>query len=173
MDDIQPKTRSAGQIAFVVIVFALSVILLAQITRQTAWAEDAQFAAQPRFWPGIALITMVAGFGIHLFRMQRRRPNTADWVELRRWTEPLEYMAWFMAYVFIVPVIGFLPVSIIFAVALTYRLGYRQRPIFLIAALFAVSVVVLFKGFLGVKIPGAALYELLPGGLRSFFILYL
>jgi hypothetical protein len=43
----------------------------------------------------------------------------------------------------------------------------------ILAAVFAVAVVVLFKGLLGVRIPGAALYELLPAGPRGFFLQYL
>ena len=39
------------------------------------------------------------------------------------------------------------------------------------AGVFAVLVVLIFKSFLQVKIPGAAIYEYLPGALRSFFIL--
>ena len=42
-----------------------------------------------------------------------------------------------------------------------------------ISVAFGLVVVLLFKAFLQVKIPGSALYEVLPGGLRNFFILYL
>jgi hypothetical protein len=38
---------------------------------------------------------------------------------------------------------------------------------------FAIAVVLVFKGLLSVRIPGALLYEYLPGPLRSFAILYL
>jgi hypothetical protein len=63
--------------------------------------------------------------------------------------------------------------SLAFAVALTYRLGYRTRLGLGLAALFAVTMVVLFKGLLGVNIPGAALYHYFPGALRSFALIYL
>jgi hypothetical protein len=39
------------------------------------------------------------------------------------------------------------------------------------AVLVALAVVVVFKSFLSVKIPGGAIYEYLPDALRSFFIL--
>jgi hypothetical protein len=39
------------------------------------------------------------------------------------------------------------------------------------AACIGFSIVVIFKSFLEVKIPGGAIYELLPNALRSFFIL--
>ena len=171
--DIQPVTRIAGQVIFVGAALALTALLLAQIGQQTTWAEDEVFAAQPRSWPAVSLGVMVAGFALHFWRMKRRRPNRFDREELMRWAQPLEFMIWFMVFVFAVPIIGFLPMSVAFALALTWRLGYRRRAMFVIAALFAVAVVVLFKGFLGVRIPGAALYELLPDGMRSFFLQYL
>lgn len=172
--ELQARTRIAGQALFILGALALALLLLSQITRQTVWIEDAQsLAAQPRFWPGVAIGMMVISFGLHLWFMRRRRPDPQDWVEARRWLEPLEYVVWFMAYVFLVPVIGFLPMSLIFACALTWRLGYRNAGYFWVAAAFAIATVALFKGLLSVKIPGAVIYEALPGGLRSFFILYL
>ncbi len=172
--ELQAKTRGTGQVIFVLGALALSLLLLSQITTQTVWIENSKSVpAQPRFWPAVALSLMVAGFGLHLMRMQRRRPRPLDWAEARRWVEPLEYVGWFMGYVFAVPVVGFLPMSVIFACGLTYRLGYRGRFYLPLAAVFALVVVVIFKGLLGVRIPGAAIYDLLPGAIRNFFILYL
>ena len=51
------------------------------------------------------------------------------------------------------------------------RLGYRSRAMMWISLGFGGAVVVLFKGLLSVRIPGGAIYEYLPGALRSFFIL--
>lgn len=171
--ELQSKTRGAGQGVFVLSALALSLLLLSQIRSQTTWVAGAELTAQPRFWPAVALILMVAGFGLHVWRMQRRRFTAADRAELRRWAEPLEYVLWFMAYVWTVPIVGFLPMSILFATALTWRVGYRDRRMLGLGALFAVAVVVIFKGLLGVRIPGAALYDLLPAGVRSVFLSYL
>ena len=172
--DLVAKTRSAGLIVFVAVSLALVVLLLTQIGSQTIWADNARnFAGQPRLWPAIGLAVMVLGFGLHLLRMRRRRPNRLDWVEARRWLEPAEYAGWFMIYVFTVPIIGFLPMSIVFACALVWRLGYRGRLPYLLAACFAVATVILFKALLSVNIPGGRLYQLLPGDLRSFFLTYL
>lgn len=171
---LKVKTKTSGQVVFVVAGFVLSVLLLSQIGNQTEWSERARnFGSQPRLWPAIALITMVLGFAVHYWLMRRRRPNTLDWVEARRWAEPLEYLIWFLVYVVAVPMLGFMPMSILFACALTYRLGYRQKPALAIAAAFAVAMVVLFKGILGVNIPGAQIYEFLPDSIRTFFLVYL
>ena len=172
--DLSAKTRSAGQVLFVAGALIVTLLLLAQIGHQTAWSDTARnFASQPRLWPGIALAVMATGFGLHILRMRRRRPNRLDWVEARRWLEPVEYALWFMVYVFAVPQAGFLPMSLIFAAALTWRMGYRQRWMLLVALLFACATVLIFKAILGVNIPGGAIYHLLPDGLRSFFLTYL
>ena len=173
-DDLVAKSRSAGLIVFVGGALALVLILASQIGSQTIWSENARnFASQPRLWPAVGLVVMVAGFGLHLLRSRRRRPNQLDWIEARRWLEPAEYAAWFMVYVFAVPIVGFLPMSIFFACALVWRLGYRGRAPLILAACFAVATVVLFKGVLSVNIPGGSVYHLLPGDLRSFFLTYL
>ncbi|MBP0485080.1 tripartite tricarboxylate transporter TctB family protein [Sagittula salina] len=172
--DLRARTRGAGQILFVAAFLGLSVILLSQIAAQTAWIEKARsFAAQPRFWPAVALGTMVVSLALHLWQMTRRRPRREDWQEARRWLEPVEYAGWFMAYVFLVPWIGFLPMSLALACGLSWRLGYRSVRWMALAAAFALGTVLLFKGMLGVKIPGAVLYEALPDGWRGFALQYL
>lgn len=168
------KTRSSGQVLFVIAGFLLSLLLLSQIGAQTEWNDKARhIGAQPRLWPAIALGVMVLGFGLHWRLMRRRRPNAPDWGEARRWIEPLEYLGWFVLFVFAVPRLGFLPMSLLFACALTWRLGYRTRGALVLAAGFAVAVTILFKGLLGVNIPGGEIYNLLPAPLRTFFLVYL
>ncbi|APE45435.1 hypothetical protein BOO69_11055 [Sulfitobacter alexandrii] len=172
--DLQARTRVAGQAPFILGALGLSLLLLSQITTQTEWIADSDsLAAQPRFWPGVAIALMVCSFALHFWLMRRRRPDRLDWVEVWRWLEPLEYVLWFMAYVFLVPIVGFLPMSILFGFTLVWRLGYRGAGYYWAAFFFAIGMVALFKGLLGVKIPGAMIYEPLPAPLRSFFILYL
>lgn len=168
------KTRVAGQVIFVVAAFAGSVLLLSQIGTQTVWSENARtIAAQPRFWPAVALVLMVVCFAGHWWLMRRRKSDRVDWREAKRWVEPLEYYGWFILFVLAVPRLGFLPMSLVLACALTWRLGYRSRGALAVAALFALSVTILFKGFLGVNIPGGQIYGLLPASIRTFFMVYL
>lgn len=168
------KTRTAGQVVFAIASFAISLFLLSQIGNQTEWNENARsIAAQPRLWPAIALVVMVISFALHWWLMKVRRPNRLDWVEVRRWAEPLEYLVWFLAYVFAVPRLGFLPMSLLFACGLTWRLGYRSKGALWCAAGFAVAMTAIFKGFLGVNIPGGQIYEVLPDSVRTFFLVYL
>lgn len=162
-----------GQLVFAAVFVVLTAVLLSQIGSQTRWADNTKFFAQPRFWPAVGLIGMVLLGALHLARLPWRRVTRFDWAELKRWAMVAEYVVWFMAYVLAVPIIGYLPATLVFVPALTWRMGYRNRKMLAIGTVFGFIVVVMFKSFLSVKIPGGAIYEYLPGALRSFFILNL
>ena len=78
-----------------------------------------------------------------------------------------------MAYVLLVPQLGYLPSTILFMILLSFRAGYRSKNMLFTAACVAVFVVVLFKSFLQVKVPGGQAYEMLPDAIRSFMLTYL
>ncbi|MEY8842623.1 tripartite tricarboxylate transporter TctB family protein, partial [Cribrihabitans sp. XS_ASV171] len=107
-----------GQILFGVAFLAASLLLLSQIGSQTRWVEKTEFFAQPRFWPAVGLGGMVILGGLHLYRLPWWRSTRYDWWEARKWASVLEYGVWFMAYVFLVPIIGYLPVTLAFVPAL-------------------------------------------------------
>ncbi len=58
----------------------------------------------------------------------------------------------------------------IFACACISR-RIKNKKMMTYAACIGFSIVVIFKSFLEVKIPGGAIYELFPNAMRSFFIL--
>lgn len=162
-----------GQLLFVLTFLVLSVLLLSQITSQTTWVTKTAVFAQPRFWPAVGVGGMVLFTALHLWKLPFRRFEHADFREALRWGAALEFALWFMGYVTLVPLIGYLPVTLVFVLLLSHRMGYRGRMMQIIGVLFAIAIVVIFKGLLAVRIPGAALYEYFPDGLRSFAILYL
>lgn len=162
-----------GQLFFAIVFVGLSLLLLVQIGSQTQWIDKTRLFAQPRFWPAVALTGMVVLGLLHLRRLPWRRMTRFDWQEARKWASAFEFAGWFMAYVLLVPWLGYLPTTVLFVPALSWRMGYRSGLMLGLSLVFAVLVVVLFKGFLSVKVPGGAVYEYLPGGLRNFFILYL
>lgn len=162
-----------GQLIFAVGFLAVTLLLLSRIGVQTRWVDKTQLFAQPRFWPAVGLGAMAVMGGLHLYRLPWRRAAREDWWEARKWARVLEFALWFLLYVLAVPILGYLPVTLVFVPALSWRMGYRSPAMLWLSAGFAVAVVVLFKGMLSVKIPGGAIYEYLPGGLRGFFILYL
>ena len=53
-----------------------------------------------------------------------------------------------------------------------WRCGYRGLGPLAASVAFGVAVVLFFKTFLRIKIPGGALYEVLPDPLRGAMILY-
>jgi hypothetical protein len=160
-----------GQLIFVLLFLALSILLISQLGDQTKWIKKTKFAAQPRLWPMIALAGMVFFTGLHLWRLPRRRILHVDLQEAKRWLQVIEYCLWFIAYVWVVPNLGYLISTLIFLPALAYRAGYQNKKMMTYAACIGFSIVVIFKSFLEVKIPGGAIYEFLPNALRSFFIL--
>lgn len=162
-----------GQLIFSLFFVAIAALLLSQITAQTRWIDGTRLFAQPRFWPAVGLLGMGILGGAHLARLPWRRFTVFDRREARKWASALEYALWFMAYVLLVPLLGYLPVTLVFVPALSWRMGYRSRLWMGLSVVFALLVVLLFKAVLGVKIPGGAIYEYLPATLRSFAILYL
>ena len=165
-----------GGLLFAGLFLAASVLLFSQLGAETrfaakAWGTKKMFA-QPGFWSGVAVIGMCVFGVLHAVASFTRRTG-GDLREGVQWLLVLEYLGWFMAYVFAVPWIGYLPATMIFMGALALRAGYRDRPRILMALVTGAGIVLIFESLLAVKIPGGALYEHLPDMLRNFAILYL
>ena len=94
------------------------------------------------------------------------------WAEVKFWIRSVEFALWFMAYVWMAARLGYLPSSIVFPALLAFRLGYRVPRKLGFAAASGVTVVVLFKSLLQVKVPGGAIYETLPDAMRAFMLTY-
>ena len=167
------RERRAGDLVFAVLFLLLAVFLLTQLGDETKWVKRTKFFAQPAFWPTVSLIGMAFFAALHYLGAVVSPKRPGRMAEVKLWLRSLEFAGWFLVYVWLVPVAGYLPVTMVFCAALTWRLGYRAPRWYLLAACFGAAVVVLFKGFLSVKIPGALLYEYFPDALRNFFILNL
>ena len=94
------------------------------------------------------------------------------WQEVWLWISSLEYAGWFIAYAILVPYAGYLPSTVLFAVVLAVRAGYRKVSTLISAAISALVIVLLFKTFLQVKLPSGLVYESLPDGLRQIMLIY-
>ncbi len=179
--DTTPKLpgvqRQTGDTVFNGLCLLGALFLFSQMWAQTVWAPGQSFAAQPGFWPRLAVIGMVLFSAWNLAgslrdpRAEERATGIGEEVVL--WIRSIEFGLWFMAYVYATPVIGYLAASILFAALLALRVGYRSGRALGLAALAGLGTVVLFKSFLQVKIPGGAIYDSLPDDLRNLFILYL
>ncbi|MEM7059092.1 MAG: tripartite tricarboxylate transporter TctB family protein [Pseudomonadota bacterium] len=171
-DPAETKPRSGGVI-FAALFLICAALLLSQLGEQAkfsskAWLTKKMFA-QPAFWPGVAVIGMVLFGVVHVIGAWRARAEGAM-AEAAFWLRPLEYLIWFMVYVFAVPQFGYLLATVIFMVALAFRAGYRSARMLGLAALTGLGIVLIFKTALSVKIPGGAVYEALPDALRNFMI---
>jgi hypothetical protein len=169
-------THHPAEIVFGALAFLFAVFLLFQIPTQTIWVDGSPFVSQPAFWPVISIVGMTLFGAAQLWLSWRRNKNFRS-AEIRsevlHWARALEYVAWFMVYVWAVPIVGYLPATVLFCLTLTSRLGYRSPRVLLAAVLTGVVTVIVFKAFLSVRIPGGAAYEYLPAAIRNFMISYL
>lgn len=166
------RYRRPGDIVFAWVILIVSLFLLSQIYTQTGYKAGAKLFAQPRFWPAVSLVSMT-GFAIfHLLGSLLSERIEGRWSEVLLWIASLEYAGWFIGYAMIVPFGGYLPSTVVFAVLLTLRAGYRSRGPIIAAVLSAIVIVLLFKTFLQVKLPSGRIYELLPDGLRQIMLTY-
>lgn len=164
-----------AELVFALASFGLALGLAALWSGQTAWVEVRPWARQPGLFPAVAIGLMLAFGAGNLAACILRNARAAGgsaWPEVARWLAAGEFLGWYLAYVLAVPWLGYLPATLVFTALLAFRLGYRGRLLWA-APLTGAGVVVLFKGLLSVRIPGGAVYEALPQGLRNFAVLYL
>ena len=165
----------AGDVAFAALLVLMGAFLLYLIPDQTKWFKSLPLLKQPRFWPAMAIsgFTLFAvGYGLAVwFRVRREQASLHEEVdEMIEWVRPLEYVAYFLIYVFMVPIMGYLFATIAYFVLMTFKTGYRGKKMFTIAVLLAVFIVVLFKSLLQVKIGPGMWYDMLPQDMANFFI---
>lgn len=172
LQDLFKRYRRPGDLVFAVSFFVLSMFLLVNLPAQTAWVARTSLFAQPAFWPAVAIGVMIVFSALHLLGAVVSERIPGRLAEVLYWARSLEFAIWFMAYVAIVPLLGYLPSTALFCASLSYRMGYRSLRWMGISVLFAAAVVLLFKSFLQVKLPVGLLYEWLPDGIRSFVMTY-
>ena len=166
------RYRRPGDVVFAWLFLLFSLVLLLQINDQTAYRAGGKLFAQPRFWPAVSLGGMTLFAALHLLSSVMSERIAGRWRETALWLASVEYALWFVLYAVAVPYLGYLPATLIFALLLTVRAGYRQRGMIITALVSALCIVLLFKTFLQVKLPGGQLYEVLPGALRQFMLTY-
>ena len=166
-----PEGRKPGEMLFSMLLLMIALALLAALPWQTSWLPGKGLAAQPRFWPALSLGGVVLFAVLHKMLRYKVERTPGRWIEGLTWIRSLEYVGWYMIYVAAIPIIGYLPATVLFCTLLTVRVGYRGKALWL-AALFGLCVVLFFKTAMNVKIPGGALYELAPDGLRYILLRY-
>lgn len=105
---------------------------------------------------------------INLFLVFVRRcrfDNGSEWIS---WARSVEFALWFCAYAALVPWIGYLLATLLISLTLAWRSGYRSTKWTVIALAAGLTIVVFFRGILGIHVPAASLYQSLPGPLGNF-----
>ncbi|MFW2543924.1 tripartite tricarboxylate transporter TctB family protein [Primorskyibacter sp. 2E107] len=167
------RERRPGDLVFAIAFVLFSLFLLWSLPTQAPWREGVKLVAQPALWPTISVVGMVFFAGFHCLGSLCSPRIHGRLAEVILWVRAVEFGGWFVAYVLVLPVVGYLSASLILAVALSFRLGYRSARSLLSAAALAVVTVALFRGFLKVNLPAGSLYQVLPDGLRAFAQTYL
>ncbi|EBA06869.1 tripartite tricarboxylate transporter TctB family protein [Sagittula stellata] len=167
------RERQPGDLVFAVAFFVIALAAAAVLPQEASFTAGKQLVAQPGFWPAVGVAMMVL-FGLaHLVSTVNAPRLPGRLKEVMAWGRSLEFVAWFVAYVTVMPVVGYLPATLILSVTLGIRLGYRSPRAIFASAGFAVAVVLVFRAGLGVRIPAGDLYDLLPPAIRSFAIMNL
>ncbi|WP_331460027.1 tripartite tricarboxylate transporter TctB family protein [Cochlodiniinecator piscidefendens] len=167
------RDRRPGDLVFAWMFLFFCGFLLINLGGQVQWGMRGSLVAQPAFWPTISVVGMSFFAVMHLIGSLSSPRIPGRMKEFRFWLRSLEYVVYFLAYVSMVPIIGYLLGTLIFALFLTFRLGYRRPTAFCVTAVFAVAVVLIFRAGLRVKIPAGQIYEHLPDAIRSFAMINL
>lgn len=173
LQEMFKRYRRPGDIVFATLFFLMSVFLLSQIGAQAPWRGTRNMFAQPAFWPTVSLALMTAFSGLHFLSTAWSPRIPGRWQEVWQWVRSMEYAGWFLLYVAVVPMLGYLPTTVLSAVLLALRAGYRRPGHLLALALLGACVVVAFRGLLQVHIPAGAVYDYLPDSIRIFWLTYL
>ena len=167
----------AGDLVFAILMLFIVMALLVSIPFETKWFEGVPLVKQPRLWPTFCLVGM-ALFGL-LYSLQIWRSYKfqlgqvqGELNELSSWSRPLEFVFYFVLYVWFVPLAGYLLSTLLFFSLLTIRAGYRTLLMFWVSLATGFGIVIVFKSLLQVKIASGAIYDFLPDGWATFFMIY-
>lgn len=167
------RYRRPGDKVFAVVFLLFALFLFSQLGEQTQWVKRTKWFAQPSLWPTVAVCGMVLFGAFHALGSFVSPRIPGRWREVVFWLRSLEYVLYFLIYVVLVPLCGYLPSTLVFALFLALRAGFRSKQALGLVVLFALSVAIVFRGFLQVKIPAGQIYNHLPDALRTFALTYL
>jgi hypothetical protein len=179
--------RQNGDLIISLFFFLLTLILLIYFNSESGF-EDRKLP-QKRFgkilkqgWvaPAVCMFFLTIAVTVNLIlsvhnaiKSKRLHLPKRTSKELLKWLKSLEFVGYFLIYTFVIPTIGYLLSTVIFAVALTWRLGYRSLRWVSISFLTAVGIVLVFRTFLQIKTPlQITLYEFFPPAVESFLKTY-
>ena len=114
MQALFKRDRRTGDLVFAVFFLIISILLLSQLDEQVKWSKRGKFFAQPGFWPAVSLVSMTFFALLHLIGSALSPRIYGRIAEVGLWLRSLEYAVWFLLYVWLVPIVGYLPMTLIF-----------------------------------------------------------
>ena len=171
-----------GAVVLTILFLIFGAVLLALTPWQTTPAPPGkEWSTEPALAPAVFLVVLVvpAGFLLAAGLRARLGPGGPGLRlrplphELRAAGMVLEFAVYFVLYVWLVDKLGYLLSSFLFAFVGCRRLGLRGWRTVAFSVVLAVALAGVFRAGLGIWMPGAAIYEYLPGELRNFALLRL
>ena len=167
----------AGDLVFAILMLFIVMVLLVSIPFETKWFDGVPLVKQPRLWPTFCLLGMALFGFLYSIQIWRNYKTQLGQVqgelnELSSWLRPLEFVFYFVLYVWSVPLAGYLLSTLLFFSLLTIRAGYRTLLMFWVSLATGFGIVIVFKSLLQVKIASGAIYDYLPDGWATFFMIY-
>ncbi|MEZ5796980.1 MAG: tripartite tricarboxylate transporter TctB family protein [Paracoccaceae bacterium] len=164
-------------LALTIIFATISTGLLAVIGVATK-ANAKGWWTQPWLMPAVALTLLAGANLITLWRALadlRQTPATAqERAEARAaligWLRPIEFLAYYAAYVWGIGHLGYFAATLVFVVFLLWRVGLAT-PRWMLAGLgLSLFMIGVFRFGLGVWMPAPALYDHFPDAMRNALI---
>ena len=185
--DLFKFQRGRADLLFSALILGMALLLLLTFFDQSGWADRdlpqkrlGKVLKQPWIGPVIALLILVpaalGNLGLSLRRAlldrRKHRPNKTRY-EVVQWLRAIEFIVYFIIYTRSIEIVGYLIATVIFAMLMVLRLGYRSWRWVGIAAGVSFLSVVFFRTLLQIKTPvNIWLYNQLPEGLERFMKVY-
>ena len=179
--------RVTGDLTLSIIFLILVSFLLISFNTESGW--DGRELSQKRVgkilkqqWVGplICMVILVPAAIYNLYQStiqlninKRLRMPSRIKYELFQWLKSLEFIVYFLIYTNIITIFGYLISTVIFAIFLTTRLGYRSLKWILRSTIAAFIIVIIFRSILQIKTPvNIWLYKYLPQNFEVFMKIY-
>ena len=179
--------RVTGDLTLSIIFLIFVSFLLISFNTESGW--DGRELSQKRVgkilkqqWVGplICMVILVPAAIYNLYQStiqlninkRLRMPRRIKY-ELFQWLKSLEFIVYFLIYTNIITIFGYLISTVIFAIFLTTRLGYRSLKWILRSTIAAFIIVIIFRSILQIKTPvNIWLYKYLPQNFEVFMKIY-
>lgn len=172
------RANRLESLALTILFTVISSGLLAMIGLATRSNARGGWWTQPWLMPAIALGMLALANLITLWRevsdLRTNPPSTQEkvegWEALLGWLRPLEYLAYYAAYIYAIQHAGYFLSTLAFVMFLLWRAGLTT-PRWMLAGLgLALFMIGVFRIGLGVWMPAPELYDLFPDTIRNILI---